>query len=45
MTVADFTPNTLQEISALDGVSYAEVIDIGLEDLFKDFVKGQRSAS
>ena len=45
MTIADFTPDTLQEITALDGVSHAEVIDIGLEDLFKDFVKGQRRAS
>lgn len=45
MTIADFTPDTLHEITALDGVSHAEVIDIGLEDLFKDFVRGQRSTS
>ncbi len=45
VTVADFKPDTLHEISAIDGVDHAELIDIGLEDLFKDFVKGQRSAS
>lgn len=43
VTVADFTPETVQRISSLDGVDNAEVIEIGLEDLFKDFVKGQRS--
>ncbi len=45
VTIADFTPETLQQIGELDGVNNAEVIEIGLEDLFKDFVKGQRSAS
>ena len=45
VTVADFTPDTLREIDALDGVDHAEIIDIGLEDLFKDFVKGQRTKS
>jgi ABC-2 type transport system ATP-binding protein len=44
VTVADSTPETLQQISSLDGVENVEVVDIGLEDLFKDFVKGQRSA-
>jgi ABC-2 type transport system ATP-binding protein len=45
VTVADFTPETVQRISSLEGVDNAEVIEIGLEDLFKDFVKGQRSTS
>jgi ABC-2 type transport system ATP-binding protein len=45
VTVADFTSDTLQQFGALDGVNNAEVVDIGLEDLFKDFVKGQRSAA
>lgn len=43
VTVADFTPETLQQIEALPGVEHAEAIQIGLEDLFKDLVKGQRS--
>ena len=45
VTVADFKPEIVQEIGALDGVEHTEIIDIGLEDLFKDFVKGQRSNS
>ena len=45
VTVADFTAETLQQIGSLDGVDNVEIIDIGLEDLFKDFVKGQRSTS
>jgi ABC-2 type transport system ATP-binding protein len=42
LTIADFTPDVVSEISTLDGVDNLEVIDVGLEDLFKDFVKGQR---
>ena len=45
LTVADFTPETVQKIGDLQGVENVDVIDIGLEDLFKDFVKGQRSNS
>ena len=44
LTIADFRPETVQEISSLEGVDNVEVIDVGLEELFKDFVKGQRSA-
>jgi len=44
-TVVDFTAETLQQLEALPGVEHAEVIQIGLEDLFKDLVKGQRSVS
>lgn len=43
MTVADFQPDTAREIGALEGVDHVEVMDLGLEDLFKDFVRGQRS--
>lgn len=45
ITVADFTPEVVQEIGSLDGVDHVEVIEIGLEDLFKDFVRGQRSTT
>ena len=45
VTVADFTPQTVQQIRAEDGVEHVEVIDIGLEDLFKDFIRGQRAVS
>jgi ABC-2 type transport system ATP-binding protein len=45
VTVADFRSELVQEFDVLDGVDQVEVIDVGLEDLFKDFVKGQRSRS
>jgi ABC-2 type transport system ATP-binding protein len=45
MTVVDYAPESLDQIESLDGVENAEVIDIGLEDLFKDLVKGQRDGS
>jgi hypothetical protein len=45
VTVGGFTPETVQQIRAQEGVDHVHVIDLGLEDLFKDFVKGQRTAS
>ena len=45
VTVADFTPETVQQIRAEEGVEHVEVIDLGLEELFKDFVRGQRAVS
>lgn len=45
LTITGFKPEIVQEIGAIDGVEQVEVIDVGLEDLFKDFVKGQRSTS
>ncbi|MGI9427833.1 MAG: ABC transporter ATP-binding protein [Bythopirellula sp.] len=45
LTVAEFRPETVREISAIDGIDNVEVLDVGLEDLFKDFVRGQRSVS
>ena len=45
VTISDFTPDVVQEIGSLDGVDHVEVIEVGLEDLFKDFVKGQRSTT
>ena len=45
VTVGDFSPDKVQQIRAHNGVDHVEVIDLGLEDLFKDFIKGQRAAS
>ena len=45
VTVDDFTQETVQQIEAQEGVDHVEVIDLGLEDLFKDLVKGQRAVS
>jgi ABC-2 type transport system ATP-binding protein len=44
VTVGQFGPQKLDEVRALEGVEHVEVIDLGLEDLFKDIVKGQRAA-
>jgi len=42
LTVRDFAPEKAQQVRALGGVDHVEVIDLGLEDVFKDIVKGQR---
>ena len=43
LTVGEFTPETVEQIRAQEGVDHVEVIDLGLEDLFKDFIRGQRA--
>ena len=45
VTVNDFTQETVQQIQAQEGVDHVEVLDLGLEDLFKDFVRGRKAAS
>ncbi|NQT12949.1 MAG: ABC transporter ATP-binding protein [Planctomycetes bacterium] len=45
VTVGDFSPEKVEEIRAANAVDHVEVIGLGLEDLFKDFIKGQRAAS
>jgi ABC-2 type transport system ATP-binding protein len=42
LTVRDFAPEKVEQVRATGGVEHVEVLDVGLEDLFKDFVKGQR---
>jgi ABC-2 type transport system ATP-binding protein len=44
ITVRDFSPEKVQQVQALDGVENARVVDLGLEELFKDFIRGQRVA-
>jgi ABC-2 type transport system ATP-binding protein len=44
ITVRDFSPEKFQQIESLDGVENARVVDMGLEELFKDFVRGQKVA-
>jgi ABC-2 type transport system ATP-binding protein len=44
VTVRDFTPEKLQQVRAIEGVEHAAVIDLGLEELFKDFIRGQRES-
>ncbi len=45
VTVGDFTAEKAEQIRAEDGVEHVDVIDLGLEELFKDFIKGERAAS
>lgn len=45
LTVNDFRPEKLEHVRALEGVEHVEVVDLGLEDLFKDIVKAQRAAT
>jgi ABC-2 type transport system ATP-binding protein len=45
MTISDFTHETVEQLRAQEGVDHVEVIDLGLEDLFKDFIRGQRDMS
>jgi len=45
VTVGEFTEETAQRLRAEEGVGHVEVIDLGLEDLFKDFIRGQRAVS
>jgi len=45
VTVGDFTPETVQQIQSQEEVEHAEVIDLELEELFKDIIKGRKVAS
>ena len=45
ITVGDFTLDTVERIRVLEGVGHVEVIDLALDDVFKDFIKGRRAAS
>jgi ABC-2 type transport system ATP-binding protein len=44
ITVRDFSPEKVQQVESLAGVENARVVDLGLEDLFKDFIRGQKVA-
>jgi ABC-2 type transport system ATP-binding protein len=45
VTVGDFSSEKVEQIRAENAVDHVDVIDIGLEDLFKDYIKGERAAS
>ncbi|MGY8767697.1 MAG: AAA family ATPase [Pirellulales bacterium] len=45
LTVSDFTEETMQQINSEEGIDHVEVIDLGLEDLFKDYVRGRKVIS
>lgn len=43
LTVNDFTDDTVPRLRADNQLETVEVIDLGLEDIFKDYVKGWRT--
>ena len=45
LTVDGFSPEKVDQVRTQEGVEHVEVMDLGLEDLFKDFVKGQRASA
>jgi ABC-2 type transport system ATP-binding protein len=45
LTVSDFRAEKLEQVRALEGVAHVEVVELGLEDLFKDVVKAQRATT
>lgn len=44
VTVRDFTAEKLGQVQATEGVERVSVVDLGLEELFKDLIRGQRVA-
>ncbi len=45
LTVANFTPQIVEMIRSTNPVQHVEVMDLGLEDIFKDYVKGRRATT
>jgi ABC-2 type transport system ATP-binding protein len=45
VTVTDFAPDKVQQLRDQNAIEHVDVLDLSLEDLFKDFIKGQRARS
>ncbi|MBN1341894.1 MAG: ABC transporter ATP-binding protein [Phycisphaerae bacterium] len=45
LTVKDFSPETVDRLRAANTLDQIEVIDLGLEDIFKDYVRGWRASA
>lgn len=45
LTVDDFSADTVQRLKAGNRLEHVEVIDLGLEDIFKDYVRGWRAST
>jgi hypothetical protein len=43
LTVRNFSPETVACLEATNPVEHVEVIDLGLEDIFKDYVRGWKA--
>jgi ABC-2 type transport system ATP-binding protein len=44
VTVDDFEPGTPAKFDACSGVKVIEVVDVGLEDILKDYIRGRRQS-
>ncbi len=45
LTVDDFSAGSVERLRATNPVDEVEVIDLGLEDIFKDYIRGQRASA
>jgi hypothetical protein len=45
ITVRDFSPEQIEFVRAKNGISHLDVIDMSLDDVFKDMVRGQKAVS
>ena len=45
VTVKDFKDSTAEQIRGTNGVENVEVIDLSLEDIFKDYIRGRRASA
>lgn len=43
VTVSDFSTEQVERLRSHNHVEHVEVIDLGLEDIFKDYIRGRRS--
>lgn len=43
VTVKDFTADTVEQIRGRNSVENVEVLDLSLEDIFKDYIRGRRA--
>lgn len=44
ITVKDFSPDTVSQLRSANQLEHVEVMDLGLEDIFKDYVRGWRAS-
>lgn len=45
ITLSDFNEDAVQLVRSQAGVEHVEVLDLGLEELFKDLIRGRKAAS
>ncbi len=43
VTLRDFEPAKLERLRAMNAIEQLEVVDLGLEEIFKDYIRGARS--